>query len=69
MVRFMQHSFQDAPRFCEIGVIVRNSKKVFEYCVKNKSGTVLAKATGESKKDAENLAAKNALIHYGQPIA
>ena len=69
LVRFMQHSFQDAPKFCEIGVTVRNSKKLFEYCVKNKSGTVLAKATGESKKDAENLAAKNALIHYGQPIA
>ena len=69
LVRFMQHSFQDAPRFCEIGVAIRNNKKVFEYCVKNKAGIVLAKATGGSKKDAENLAARNALVHYGQQVA
>jgi len=68
LVRFMQHSFQDAPRFCEIGITVRNNHKIFEYCVKNKSGSILGKATGASKKDAENIAAKNALISYGQQV-
>ena len=69
LVRFMQHSFQDAPRFCEIGITVRSNHKIFEYCVKNKSGSVLGKATGASKKDAENMAAKNALAYYGQHVA
>ncbi|QIG60156.1 putative ribonuclease 3 [Dishui Lake large algae virus 1] len=69
LVRFMQHSFQDAPRFCEISVNVRNNQKVFEYCVKNKSGAILGRATGASKKDAENIAAKNALSYYGQNVA
>jgi ribonuclease-3 len=68
LVRFMQHSFQDAPTFCEMGVTMRNNHKVFEYCVKNRSGTVLARASGASKKDAENMAAKGALAYYGQPI-
>lgn len=66
LVRFMQHSLQDAPRFCEVSVTVKNHQKVFEYCVKNKTGVVLGKASGASKKDAENLAAKNALTYYGQ---
>lgn len=68
LVRFMQHSFQDVPNFCEIGITTRNNQKVFEYCVKNKSGVVLGKATGASKKDAENTSAKNALLYYGQAI-
>lgn len=69
LVRFMQHSFQDAPRFCEVSVNVRNNQKVFEYCVKNRGGAILGRATGPSKKDAENIAAKNALIYYGQGVA
>ncbi len=69
LVRYMQHTLQDAPRFCEVGVTVRNNQKVFEYCVKNKTGSVLGKASGASKKDAENMAAKSALGYYGQQIA
>lgn len=66
LVRFMQHTYQDAPQFCELGISTRNNKKIFEYCVKNRSGVIIGKATGSSKKDAENIAAKNALSYYGQ---
>lgn len=68
LVRYMQHTFQDNPRFYEVGVDIRNSKKVFTYTVKNHAGAVLGTATGESKKDAENNSAKAALIYYGQPF-
>lgn len=66
LVRFMQHTYQDAPQFCELAVFTRNNQKVFEYCVKNRNGAILGKATGSSKKEAENIAAKHALIYYGQ---
>lgn len=69
LVRFMQHTYQDAPQFCELSVKTRNNQKIFEYCVKNRNGVILGKATGASKKDAENIAAKNALISYGQSVA
>ena len=68
LVRYMQHTFQDAPKFLEIKVFMRNNMKVFTYCVKDKAGMVLGTGEGHSKKEAENASAKSALIYYGQPI-
>ena len=65
LVRHMQHTFQDGPRFFEMGVNIRNSVKVFNYCVKDRDGTTLGIGTGASKKDAENIAAQAALKYYG----
>jgi len=72
LVRYMQHAFQDAPRFFEVGVKMIDSKthqKEFTYCVKDRNGAAIGTAKGVSKKDAENLAARKALEYYGQPIA
>lgn len=72
LVRYMQHAFQDAPRFFEVNVRIIDSKthqKEFTYCVKDRSNATLGTAKGGSKKEAENLAAKRALEHYGQPLA
>lgn len=66
LFRYMQCTFQDSPRILEVNKEVRNNQAVFTYCVKNKDGTVLGTATGASKKDAENQAAKKALEYYGQ---
>jgi ribonuclease-3 len=68
LVRYMQHTFQDSPRFFEVSIDIRNSKKVFTYTVKNHAGSVLGTSIGDSKKDAENNSAKAALIYYGQPF-
>jgi ribonuclease III len=66
--KYMQHTLQDAPRFFEISVDVKNNKKIFNYCVKNKHNVVLGNATGDSKRDAENNAAREALLYYSQPL-
>ena len=68
LVRYMQYTFQDAPRFFEISVEINKNKKIFRYCVKDKAGAVLGTAKGQSKKDAENNSAKEALLYYGQNI-
>lgn len=70
LVRHMQYTFQDAPRFFEVNVSVRPNTtcKVFTYCVKDRGGIVLGTATGTSRKDAENMAARAALTYYGQPV-
>lgn len=65
LVRHMNHTLGDAPRFYEVSVNVRNNVKVFTYCVKDKAGAVLGTASGASKKDAENNAALAALGYYG----
>ena len=68
LVRYMQHSFQDAPRFFEVSIDIRNNKKTFKYCVKDRAGLVIGTSNGLSKKDAENNAAREALIYYRQQI-
>jgi ribonuclease III len=65
LVRYLSHTFQDAPRFYEVSVDVRNGQKRFNYCVKNRAGAVLGTGSGASKKDAENAAAKAALEYFG----
>ena len=59
---------RDAPRFFEMKVSSHKNQKVFTYCVKDKSGLVIGTATGNNKKEAENNAAKEALLHYGQTL-
>jgi ribonuclease-3 len=66
--KWMQNTFQDAPRFFEVSVESRNGKNVFTYCVKDRANAVLGTAKGASKKDAENNAAKAALQYYGQYV-
>lgn len=65
LVRFMQQRNSDAPRFFEVSVAMQKGQKVFTYTVKDKAGAILGTATGMSKKDAENNAAKAALDYYG----
>jgi len=43
-------------------------QKEFTYCVKDKNQAILGRASGASKKDAENNAAKAALLYYGQTV-
>jgi ribonuclease-3 len=65
LVSYMQHHLQDAPRFFEISVVSRDNNRIFTYCIKDRHNTVLATATGNTKKEAENNVAKEALHYYG----
>lgn len=68
LVQYMQHTFQDSPRFYEVSIETIQNQKVFTYCVKDKSRLILGTAKGHSKKEAENNSAKEALVYYGQMI-
>jgi ribonuclease-3 len=68
LVSYMQHQLQDVPRFYEINIVTKDNNKVFTYCVKDRNNTVLATATGNTRKDAENNVAKEALSHYAVDI-
>jgi ribonuclease-3 len=65
LVSYMQHSIQDIPKFCELGITTKDSVKIFSYSVKNRSNDTIATSTGFTKKDAENNVSKEALIYYG----
>jgi len=69
LISYMQNTFNHIPRFLEVGVITRESVKIFKYCIKDISGTIIATSEGNSKKDAENNVSKEALIYYGQSVS
>ena len=60
----MQNYLQDIPQFKELSVSVRDNYKIFNYCVKDRNGTIVSTSTGKSKKEAENNAALEALKYY-----
>ena len=64
LVSYMQHHLQDQPKFLEINIVTKDNTKIFTYCVKDKSGTVIATAKGFNKKEAENNVSLEALKHY-----
>jgi ribonuclease-3 len=68
LARYMQQMQNDAPRFFEVNVEKRNHVQRFVYCVKNRAGNVLATASGDSRKQAENEAAKAALAGMGAAV-
>lgn len=66
IVNYMQQTFQYTPSFLELNISTKDNVKVFNYCIKDRNKTIIATATGYSKKDAENNVSKEALIYYGQ---
>ena len=69
LINYMQQTFQYTPRFLELGIITKDCIKIFNYCIKDRTGTIIATANGNSKKDAENNVSKEALIYYGQMVS
>jgi ribonuclease-3 len=68
LIYYMQHHLQDVPKFYEIDIVTKDNSKIFTYCIKNNSNTVIAKSTGNSKKEAENNTAHEALKYYSVDI-
>jgi ribonuclease-3 len=68
LASYMQNNLQDTPRFYEINIVSKDNSRIFTYCVKDRNNTVLATATGTTKKDAENNAAREALNYYAVDI-
>lgn len=66
LVNYTQQTYQFTPKYFELNIITKDNTKIFNYCIKDRSGTSIATATGFSKKEAENNVSKEALIYYGQ---
>jgi ribonuclease-3 len=66
LLKYFQHNMNYLPKFFEMNVENKNNSKEYAICIKNKEGLVIATGIGNNKKSAENCAARNALIYYGQ---
>jgi len=68
LIFYMQHHLQDVPKFLELDVNIKDSIKFFKYCIKDKNNTIISTSVGNSKKEAENNCAFEALKHYNIDI-
>ena len=68
LVSYMMHNLQDAPKFYEVKVLMKDNVRIFTYCIKDRNNAIIATSTGSNKKEAENNAAKEALLYYNVDI-
>jgi len=64
LVSHMLHYLQDVPQFKELNITTKDNMRIFNYCIKDKNGSIIATSTGNTKKEAENNTSKEALLYY-----
>jgi hypothetical protein len=64
----MLHYLQDVPQFKELNITTKDNVRIFNYCIKDKNGSIIATSTGNTKKEAENNVSKEALLYYNVNI-
>lgn len=65
LIKYTQHNYNYIPKFYELNSDLTNNSKIFRVTVKDKDGSIIGIGTGTNKKQAENDAAKNALVYFG----
>lgn len=61
LIRYFQHTFGYIPKFHEFDIEMKDGKKMFKICLKDKNENILSSGCGYSKKKAENDCAQNYL--------
>jgi ribonuclease-3 len=63
-LKYFQQNYNYIPRFYELRVDSCNGQKTYTVCVKDDKDNIISVGKGSSKKEAENVASKNALNEY-----
>ena len=72
VLRYYQHTFGITPKYIEIDIYGPPNNRIFTVGILDKYGAIVGEGVAKSKKKGEQIASKNALIHYGQlevPVA
>jgi ribonuclease-3 len=65
LLRYFQQAYHQTPKYKELLVEGPPNDRQFTMCVLDIEGEILTEGTGKSKKKAEQMASKNALIKFG----
>ena len=66
LLRYYQHQFQITPKYIEVEMEGVPHKRSFIMGVLDKDNVIVGKGKAKSKKEAEQIASKNALIYFGE---
>ena len=64
LLRYFQQLYQETPKYKEVCSSGPPHDRTFTMCVEDPNGDIISEGIGRSKKKAEQLASKNALIKY-----
>lgn len=64
MLKYFQQNHGYIPRFYEVQVAMDGRHKLFKLCLKDNKDSVISFGEGRTKKDAENDAARKAILHF-----
>jgi ribonuclease-3 len=62
ILKYYQQNFGYTPKFYEIDVTMEGKIKMFKVCLKDINGTIISDGSGRTKKEAEQDAAKKAIM-------
>tara|TARA_B100001057_G_scaffold489615_1_gene576225 strand:+ start:1216 stop:2106 length:891 start_codon:yes stop_codon:yes gene_type:complete len=65
LMKFFKEKYGELPRYGQISVEGSQNERVYTMCVYDPEGNILEKGVGQSKKKAEQKAAKNILVKEG----
>jgi len=66
LLQYYQKEFKITPKYLELNIDGPPHKRIFTMGVLDKDGNILARGTGKSKKEAEQLASLNALKFFDE---
>ena len=64
-MKFFKEKYGELPRYGQISVEGSQNERVYTMCVYDPEGNILEQGVGQSKKKAEQKAAKNILVKEG----
>lgn len=64
MLKYFQQNHGYIPKFFEVQVASDGKHKIFKLCLKDNKDSIISFGEGKTKKDAENDAAKKAIMQY-----
>ena len=66
LLQYFQKEFKITPKYLELKIEGPPHKRIFTMGVLSKFGDIIGRGVAKSKKEAEQMASKNALIYFGE---
>tara|TARA_B000000557_G_scaffold132408_1_gene107318 strand:- start:403 stop:1329 length:927 start_codon:yes stop_codon:yes gene_type:complete len=68
LLRYYQQHFQDTPRYHELSIDGPSHHRIFTMAVTDDKNEIIGKGRAASKKKAEQIASREALVHFGVSV-
>ena len=68
LLRYFQQNFQDTPKYHELSIDGPSHRRIFTMAVTDDKNNIIGKGRAASKKKAEQIASREALVYFDVPV-